>query len=124
MFGIKMPWTKRREAREKQEAEAIARTQARRQEIRVREEGRRKVQAQSVKAGQVAESPAWPGRVAPSGSAATSALEPVRSHGGTFDGGGASGDWSSPSSSSCDSGSSSSDSSSSSSDSYSCSSGY
>lgn len=102
MFGITMPWTRLREAREAaEEAQRRQREQARearRAQLRATWLSQPKQQP-AVPADTLgwAEQPSWPASAAPAA---------VHGHGGTFDGGGASGDWSTPAS--CDSSSSSS----------------
>lgn len=129
MFGIKMPWTKRREAREQRErdyAEAVARAISLHNEIFNREKAKREQErrmrnAQVVNAHlECANRDSMNHFVSQWNSQAVSPQDhPLHGCGGTYDGGGASGDWDSPRSfcGSSSSSSSSSDSSSSSSDS-------
>lgn len=122
MFGIKMPWTKRKETREAEER--LDRELLRLKHLSLV----RRRPAPTARAisnspiGTSDDSDAFQAiGLVDVFSAQGTYISPVSGQGGTFDGGGASGDWSSSSSSS-DSSCSSSDSSSSSSDSSSCSS--
>jgi hypothetical protein len=125
MFGIKMPWTKRKEEKAKREQElkkkkadewnrSMDATRAR-MYSRQDSEDRRRMQAyqslhsnESTSLDSLSQAMISSRSYTPPASVESPAYAPLHGRGGSFDGGGASGDWSSSSSSSCDSGSSSS----------------
>ena len=122
MFGIKMPWTKRKETREAEER--LDRELLRLKHlslVRRRPTPTTRAVNSTPIAGNDDSNAFQAIGLVDVFSARGSYIAPVSGQGGTFDGGGASGDWSCPSSFS-DSSCSSSDSSSSSSDGPSCSS--